>query len=92
MSIDYKDYCKKSIGNFVEIHDKSGKIVKGKIEKIDEDNVYIKEFKEKDLGGNGYGFFNPLPGAFFNPFIFRPFLTPILLRSIIGFRPFTPFF
>jgi hypothetical protein len=91
--VNHKSFCKQNIGNLVEIQDKTGKIHYGKIEKLDDKSVYIKELQKKGLGGHGYGFFNPFCNAFFNPFIFSRFVTPLFFRNIISCRPcpFTPF-
>lgn len=66
MSNNYYDLCCKFKGRFVRTHDQKGKVYIGKITDVDDENVYLKGVEPRgNLGGKGYGFFNPF---FFTPF------------------------
>ncbi|MBU9721450.1 MULTISPECIES: hypothetical protein [Bacillaceae] len=79
MSVDYYyKMCCDHMGQDVEITDKHGKVYVGKIEKVDSENVYIREQSAPPRDSHG-------PGLFFFPLAVGA-LVAIPLIGIAGFR------
>ncbi|MFA9556861.1 hypothetical protein ACERII_06140 [Evansella sp. AB-rgal1] len=79
MSVQYYyNLCNECMGQDVEITDHHGKKYAGKIEKVDHENVYLRQASAPSAQGQG-------PGLFFFP-LAAGALIAIPLIGIAGFR------
>ncbi|SDZ57984.1 hypothetical protein SAMN05421736_1192 [Evansella caseinilytica] len=75
----YYKLCHDHLGKEVEIRDVHGKVYIGKIEKVDQQNVYLRQSAAPSDYGQG-------PGVFFLPLAIGA-LIAIPLIGIAAFRP-----